>query len=879
MGGVGGALAKHAEEALMQMTQAEQHLVREAFRHLVTSQGTRAILTRLELLQLLGKISDGERVIEKLILARLLVATEGEKGLDRIEIVHEALLNTWPRLVKWQQEDIEGARLRDQLREAARQWQDRGQPKGLLWRDEILAELQLWRSRYIGKLTEIEIAFSNASFAEAAQSQQRKRLLYSSIFIVLLVALVTAFWINYQINNQLVKSYLEQGRNELFNSRPMQAAVYFNEVYKENRDNIPLKMLLGQAMKSVDATQIASFEIPGGVISSSFSPDDKRVLIAGGTTVKVLDIASGKQLLLIDKDLSVNHADFSHDGKLIATADYNQNNIKIWDSFTGNLLRTIDSTGKFTFSYDDKRIACANGKMAQIFDVESGKLLLSLSHPINFTSIVFSPDGSRVVTSNNKTAKVWDLVNGELLLSIEGHTSFIYFSTFSPDGTKIVTASTDKTAKIWDATSGKLLASLEGHKSDVTGIDFSKDGKLIATSSIDKTVKIWDATNNRMLASLALHIGYIWSVNFNKDATQVVTASYDGTAKILDVSKLRVTDSEIIRYSSRATVAEYSKDGRYILTSGDEINLFDATSKKLLRTIKLSNKNVGDLTVARFSPDSKHIVTASFNESPINTSSNLDNNAKVWEVETGKLMLTLSGHKSNIKSVAFSKDGKRIVTAGDDKTAKVWNALTGALELTLIGHNGIIRSAEFSPNGREIVTAGEGNSAKVWDATNGKLLRLLTGHSMELIYAIFSPDGKRIITTSIDATAKIMDAITGQVLFSIDGHSGDVRYCCFSPDGSFIATGSGDGTAKIWDATNGKLLLSLEGHGTWVNMVDFSLDQRYLITASSDTTVKIWGLPQETRTSREIAKVIEQRVPFRFDRGQLIPITNKPISK
>src|SRR5262249_175500 len=114
MGGVGGALAGHAEEMIKQMPQQEQGFVREVFRRLVTSEGTRTVLSRTELEQVLGDGNDARIVLEKLIAARLLSVFEGEGGIECIEVVHEALLTAWPRLVKWRREDVEGSRLRDQ---------------------------------------------------------------------------------------------------------------------------------------------------------------------------------------------------------------------------------------------------------------------------------------------------------------------------------------------------------------------------------------------------------------------------------------------------------------------------------------------------------------------------------------------------------------------------------------------------------------------------------------------------------------------------------------------------------------------------------------------------------------------------------------------
>src|SRR5690606_30242709 len=146
LGGVGGALAQHAEASLDAMGDGDRAVVREVFRHLVTSDGTRAVMSRAELLQVTGGDAAGG-AIERLIQARLLVAMETPTG-ESIEVVHEALLSAWPRLVRWRQEDADGARLRDQLRVAARQWDERGRSRDLLWRGRALLEYELWRSRY-----------------------------------------------------------------------------------------------------------------------------------------------------------------------------------------------------------------------------------------------------------------------------------------------------------------------------------------------------------------------------------------------------------------------------------------------------------------------------------------------------------------------------------------------------------------------------------------------------------------------------------------------------------------------------------------------------------------------------------------------------------
>ena len=175
LGGVGGALAHHAEATLSGMAANEQHLVREAFRHLVTAEGTRAVMSRAEMRQVLGGTSAAERALDRLIDARLLTSSEVTQGESRVEVIHEALLSTWPRLVEWQREDAENIRMRDQLRAAARQWQDRQRARGLLWRGDVLLECRLWRTRYPGRLTDVEEGFVAASLGDESRIRWIRR--------------------------------------------------------------------------------------------------------------------------------------------------------------------------------------------------------------------------------------------------------------------------------------------------------------------------------------------------------------------------------------------------------------------------------------------------------------------------------------------------------------------------------------------------------------------------------------------------------------------------------------------------------------------------------------------------------------------------------
>jgi len=202
IGGISGALARHAEATLDRIGAERMPIVREFFRNLVTAEGTRAVREWNELLSIFSdsRSESPEEVLRQLIDARLLTSYEvhedDEAPTRRVEIIHESLLANWPRLVRWQTQDEEGAQLRDELRQAARSWEEHGRQDDRLWTGTAFREFQLWRERYPGGLTETEEAFRHAATVLAGRRRRRRRFATAAIIAALLAGLtvVGSFW-------------------------------------------------------------------------------------------------------------------------------------------------------------------------------------------------------------------------------------------------------------------------------------------------------------------------------------------------------------------------------------------------------------------------------------------------------------------------------------------------------------------------------------------------------------------------------------------------------------------------------------------------------------------------------------------------------------
>jgi WD40 repeat protein/serine/threonine protein kinase len=212
-------------------------------------------------------------------------------------------------------------------------------------------------------------------------------------------------------------------------------------------------------------------------------------------------------------------------------------------------------------------------------------------------------------------------------------------------------------------------------------------------------------------------------------------------------------------------------------------------------------------------------------------------------------LTTLTGHTEEIRSVAFSADGRWLATAGDDSTVKVWDVPTNQERHTLRGHTARVRSVAFSPDGRRLASAGDDKTIHIWDMATGGTLQTLSGHTRSVVSVAFSSDG-RLASGSSDQTIKYWDITTGRLIRSWSTQDAGVRCVAFSTDGRHLVSAGVDGTIKIWEVASGRHLRTAAGHRGTVYGIAFSPDGRLFASASQDTTLKLWRFPSgsEVRT-------------------------------
>jgi eukaryotic-like serine/threonine-protein kinase len=453
-----------------------------------------------------------------------------------------------------------------------------------------------------------------------------------------------------------------------------------------------------------------------------------------------------------------------------------------------------------------------------------------------------------------------------------GHTAGLWGAEFSPDGTRIATASIDGTVKIWEADSGRLLKDIDSSAVAVpfglgsilaalgvaripaTCVEFSPDGRQVAAGSFAPTyplknstgiVIIWDVETGQMIRKFDGQLGVVLSLAYSPDGQRIASSSINPENTFV-VWEART--GEIIKtvagHTSQIHRLRYSPDGRLIASSDTDgaVHLWDADSLTEIRKIDAHRAPVVGLAFAR---DGLHFATGGE-----------DGLVRVWETATGRQVRELLGNNGSALSVSFSQDGTLIASSGFDKTVRLWDAATGQEKITLRGHTDTVWSVSFSPDAesKRIVSASFDKTARIWDTTpiserTGAGLFTLAGHKDRVNGVAFSPDGRYLASSSWDDEIRLWDGMTGADWRTLKGHKGSVWAISFSPDGGRIASASWDHKVKIWSVKDGRDLLTFSEHTAPVHSVAFSPDGQRLVSSGFDGQVKVW----EAETGNVIA--------------------------
>jgi WD40 repeat protein len=785
------------------------------------------------------------------------------------EVAHEALLHAWPRLVRWLDDERDFLVFKGDVERKEREWRTMGKSEKGLLTGHDLDRADNWTVSRQDDLSKEVLDFAHASrINEGVKKKQqigfqRRVIAGATAALALMTVLSVALWKLWGVaedrkvmadlhlkDAQVAETLRLAGLADQYLSLGDAATALLLALESLpdasagiDRPALPeAELRLDRSVRSLH--EISVLPVTGDIAAAAFDHDGNTIItVTRDLAVRQWDARTGvaKEGPLTAVGGSVFQDTipaFSPGGRLAALV-LDDSTVFIWDvaAHKGRKL-SVPFPRHAAFSLDGKRLITASGDgVARIWALDTGNILgdpIQTQTGKGIESAEFSPDQTRIVTASwDGDARIFDVKTGHLVGNpLTGSAPGIASAAFSPDGRRIVTAAFDGTAQIWDADTGTAIGGpLKGDDKKLTGASFGAGGNVVVTASVDGSTRLWEYATGKLLKLFPGHGNPIHTAALSLDGKTIVTAS----GSIAQVWTIEDTSFEVrtLRHEGVVRSAMFSADGTQVLTASEDGTavVWNADTG---RSRAKHSPHDGPLFDAVFSPDSR-IATASANGT-----------AQIWNSDDRTRVLT--GHRKAIWALAFSPDGKRLVTASTDKTAIVWDVDSGKPALPpLNGHTDEVRSVTFSPDGKTILTGSRDNTARLWDAGSGQPIVKQAGfgiHGGTVRSVAFSRDGGRILTASADGLVRIWDTGSGRLLTNFpasDDGSVGIHDAVYSPDEKRIVTATEDGSVRVWEVATGKQIgeiVAANSDDMWTAAYNPSGDR--IVTASADETARIW---------------------------------------
>ncbi len=834
-GGLRGAIARTADRVFDGFDAGEQRVARDVFlRMTALGEGTEDTKRRVLRSELLD-CPDPESVAR--VLARLTEERLVTVGGDTVEVAHEALIRSWPRLRAWLAQDRDALVAHRRLTEAVAEWERHDREDDLLYRG---ARLTAWRDDSQERLNDVEREFLSLSFRVADRERRARRRRARAFFGVLVTATavvtVLAVLALMLANRNAEERELAYSRQLVADARtqaqldPELGLLLAREAYRV-RPGAETEAALRQA--AVDSYVRASFAGHQGKITGvAFAPDGRHLVTSGADgALRVWTWAdgrvSGEPVVLRGHRGEVWTPVFSPDGTRIAAAGFD-GVVSVWDWRSGKavLLRGHqDAVWAVSFSPDGQRVASAGQDgTIRVWPVDGvGEPEVLRGHDGRVLGVAFSPDGRTLASSGGDfTVRIWPLDRPGAPIVLTGHTNSVEMVQFSPDGRYLATASTDGTARLWNATGTGDPVVLGSHDGTAEGVVFSPDGRMVASTGGDGTIRVWNAATRALPTVLRGHRGPVWAAAFSRDGKSLVSVSDDGTARVWDVDT--ADDVVVMRgHTGPPCCAAFSSDGHRVASAGADGTV------RIWGPDPVVLSGGGPAAQLSWSPDGRRVAAV-----------DQDGNVRVWPTDGRTDPAVLPARITHESQATFSPDSRRIATADGTDVIRIWDETGRSTELR--ADAGGLLFPVWSPDGRWLAVSSSSGAVVVWDLARPGEPVMLHGHRGAVWQLAFSRDSTHLASAGNDGSVRVWRTADFGDPVVLTGHQGLVWSVSFSPDGRYMITSGNDSTVRRWSLDRPGESLVFHGFRTSVKSAGLSADGRYL-TAHDDGTVRTWRCP------------------------------------
>ncbi|MBL9137050.1 MAG: serine/threonine protein kinase [Verrucomicrobiales bacterium] len=548
--------------------------------------------------------------------------------------------------------------------------------------------------------------------------------------------------------------------------------------------------------------------------SLAFSPDGKRLATGGPDGwVRIWDFTSRRELLALESDPgAITALDFSPDGSLVATGSIGSK-IRVWrisghrPELLGNWLHLAPVQG-LRFLADGKQLIAAGPRHLARWGIADLQRPQWLGPELGGAeSLAISPDGKWMVSPANDSdrLKVWRLPEFEPAGELPAAAMAGSKLAFAADATLLAGSGSNGNITVFDLLSRRVITVLHGHEEGTTGLSFANQGRRLVTANIDGTVRLWSVDDPDPRDSKLRHGTKVQAIHFLSGSSRFITVGQDRipdpvakTARIQTLIKLWDTQTHAIlavATNAGAPVHNFgavSPDDQFVAVN--EQYSVEGASVDTVRFLALPSLDT-------LTPASIPGTTPAF----VSISGDLvyaEGRQLLRRTSLGSAPDRLGVSESAIAKIAVSPDGLTAVTRDESRPTRLsfWDlqGLSGPIQVE--EHTGAVESLAISRDGRFLASAGWDRTVGVWDLRSRRLLGRLRGHRGDVNCVAISPDVGTLASGSEDGTVRLWDLRTLAEMAVLPAHSAGVMALAFSPDGEWMACGSWDGSVLLWHA-------------------------------------------------------------------------------